>query len=488
MEKKAIERLEELYKDEINSHDLKKAINNVDIKSLKVNKIPEKMRLSIKNINNNSQNAPIIRNTLIFKNKLKNINLFQAKEKMDNLFTYSNSEDSKKEEEKIANSKFKKRNNITLKICKTFKNCDEKLNNAKLLFFNKGNKHSIKPSKKYSTKNWLSSNKRGTAFIHITKKHKKIKDSPYKYDIDDYIIKKKNTICKTSNSNNGLLFFNKNNIISDFKEERNDNYKASINNRNSIVELNRKRAKSNYIKNIITNPKRKYTSGEKSKKDTITDKYRNSNKNNIQIVYDTDNEVENNILCLLDKSFKKKNTMVNAKKRKYYGTQEILNGNYFKYLTNSLECKNNESIEKSNDIGKIDNFESISMIKKTELNHWNYDDDLIQENGDNNKNKLYNISSHKASFEMKDSENNNFIMSSNKSRNKKKKKLNINYNNKMTQKEDDINLNLENKKKNENIIDDDKNNTMNNNKNSINNNNFSKGGCISLFKCCFLVE
>ena len=36
MEKKAIDHLEEIYKDEINSHDIKKAINNVDIMSFKI--------------------------------------------------------------------------------------------------------------------------------------------------------------------------------------------------------------------------------------------------------------------------------------------------------------------------------------------------------------------------------------------------------------------------------------------------------------------
>ena len=36
MEKKAIDHLEKLYKDELDSHDLKKAINNIDIMSLKL--------------------------------------------------------------------------------------------------------------------------------------------------------------------------------------------------------------------------------------------------------------------------------------------------------------------------------------------------------------------------------------------------------------------------------------------------------------------
>lgn len=482
MEKKAIKHLEEIYKDEINSHDFKKAINNVDINSFNVNRnnIQEKMKLSTKNINNTSQNIPIIRNTLIFKNKLKNINLFHTKEKVDQLFTYSNSEDSQKEEEKIGNTKFKKKNNIALKICKTFKNCDENINNAKILLFNKGNKNSIKPSKKNSSKYWLSCNKRGS-YLHSTKRHKKTKekenDSPCRYNFGDYVLKKKNTIYKTSNSNKKLYFFARNNLISDFKDDKNKVYINGGCNKNSVIDL-RKRAKSNQIKILLSNNKRKFSYGDKPRKETN----RNSNKNNQEIVNDTDNEVENNILCILDKSFKNRNTMINGKKNKHYGTQEIDNGKYIKNLNNSLDCKNKDSIQKSNDIGKISNSGSISIIKKTELNHCNLDEELIIENGNKNKNKYDYISARRASFEFRDFDNN--IMSSNKSRNKKKKKLI----NKMTQKDDDIHLNLdlEDKKKN-NYIDDDKNNTMNNNKNIINN-NLSKGGCTSFFKCCFMLE
>ena len=164
MEKMAIEHLEELYKDELDSHDLKKAINNIDIMSFKLNGLQNNKKLSSKN----SKFSKEKRNTLIFKNKLKkdsfNINVFKPKEEIDNLFANSNSDATKKEEEQNNENKFKKRSNKALKICKTFKNCGENINNAKFLLFNKGNnninKHSINPTKKFSRKESLISNKK----------------------------------------------------------------------------------------------------------------------------------------------------------------------------------------------------------------------------------------------------------------------------------------------------------------------------------------
>ena len=163
MEKKVIDHLEHLYKDELNSHEFKKANNNIDIMSFKLNDLPKQKKLSSKNSKNLNDNIPKVRNSLIFKNKPEkdsiNINLYKPKEEVDNnnLFEYSNSDTTKKEEI-ISGNKFKKRNNMPLKLCKTFKNCGDNINNAQFLLFNKNNnKQSINPITKVSSKNCLSS-------------------------------------------------------------------------------------------------------------------------------------------------------------------------------------------------------------------------------------------------------------------------------------------------------------------------------------------
>ena len=178
MKNSTINHLEELYKDEIDSHYLKKAINNVDISSLKFKDLKDKRKLSDKNNKDNQDNILKLKNSLILNNNVKknsiNINLFKSKEK--NIFDYSNSEESKKKEEMIYDSKIKKRNKIiTLKVSKTFKNCGDNINKAQLLLFNKGNnKHSVKPLKQSTTKNCLTS-KRGK-YYQSAKRHKKLRD------------------------------------------------------------------------------------------------------------------------------------------------------------------------------------------------------------------------------------------------------------------------------------------------------------------------
>ena len=520
MKKSTINHLEELYKDEIDSHYLKKAINNINISTLKIKDLEDKRKLSDKYTKYNQDNILKVKNSLLFNNNIKknsiNINLFKSKEKIDNLFDNSNSEESQKKKEIIYDSKIKKRNKIiTLKVSKTFKNCGDNINKAQLLLFNKGNnKHSVKPLKKSTTKNCLTS-KRGK-FYQSSKKHKRLRDKEKEKEKEnDYpfknencnLIKNKKTFYKPSNSNNKLLWLTKNNIISAFKTENYGDNKENINkyydkdkdNLNYDLNSVKKRAKSNNIKNFKNNlnnisikNKRIISTRDKSKPDNDTDK----NKNKPKIIYDTDNEVENNILCLLDKSFKKKNSVVNIKKNKHYSTQEILNDNILQNFNISLDNK-----KKSIEIGKITNFDSISIIKKTEfydINNINneIEDDFLKRNNEKNNTQFKNISSQKvASFEYKEDENenevnnyyNNVIINSNNKtlKNKRKNKFiiynNINYY-KNTKREDN---DLEDKRNNNNIDNEDK-DTKNDNKNSFS--NFSKRCYNSFFNCCFLKD
>ena len=98
MEKFAIDQLEELYKDELDSHDIKKNTNNAGITaSFKFNDLRYKNKLSSRNSKYISDNK--VRNTITYKNKDKkdniNINTFTTKEKAENIF--NNSLESKKE-------------------------------------------------------------------------------------------------------------------------------------------------------------------------------------------------------------------------------------------------------------------------------------------------------------------------------------------------------------------------------------------------------
>ena len=104
MEKLAIDHLEELYKDEIDSHELKKPINNIDhLIPYKINIIQDKKKISNKNTKYISENIPVSRNSLIFKNKNRketaNIKTFKSKD--ENIFIDDNSNDSKIVEEQI---------------------------------------------------------------------------------------------------------------------------------------------------------------------------------------------------------------------------------------------------------------------------------------------------------------------------------------------------------------------------------------------------
>ena len=525
MEKKAIDHLEEIYKNEINSHDIKKAINNVDIISFKIKNFNINKKLSSKNSKFIQDTIPF-KNTLIFRNNINkdstNINSFKPKESIENLFVYSNSEHSKKEEEeKINDIKINKRNNLRLKVCKTFKNCEENIKNAKFLFFNKGNnKQSMKPLKNFSNKNCLTNNKRGSNF-QISKRHKKQKDKEkdsFHEKDNDVILKKKKTFHRTSNSNNKLLYFQTNNIIKDFEKDNYENgeEKNKGNNKNNckdnkdnkekldnvIYQFQRKRTKSNYIKRYINSNsnsnKNKKKVMDKTKHDNDTDKNKKNNniktmKNNQEIVYDTDNEVENNILRLLDKSFKKRNSVLNNnKKKKHYGTQEIFNDKFLRNFHNSIVCKNN----KTNDFGKISNFSNISIIKKTELNHYDINnnddsDDFFHEFTKKSGPKFKGMSAQKVvSFEYKDNDNdenkNEDFMNYN-TKNKRKKKFiiynNINYF-KTTQRDDNE---LIDKNKDNNINNEKKNNIIISNKKNSFSNNFANR-CCSLFNCCFLLD
>ena len=530
MEKKAIDHLEGIYREELDSHDIRKAFNNIDNIPINSNNYFFKKKQSSRNVKSSQDSAVPLRNTLIFKNKNSNkdsINIFsfKPKESHENLFVHSNSEKTKKEEEKMEDLHLKttKPKNIGLKVCKTLKNCGENINNAKLLIFDKSNnnKQSIKLTKNFSNKNCFFNNKRGSLF-QMSKRHRKLKE---KDSSENFEIVKKKKIRKPYNSNNKLLYFTKNNIIQAFDNcdkdnskynNNQDNYNQYNNNQDNnnkenikhyikennvylFSQIKRKRTKSNNIKHYITSnsnrykTKRIFNSSGKEKHDNEKNKKRTSNKNlknNQEIIYDTDNEVENNILCLLDKSFKKRNSVVNNQNKKQYCTQELVNDKLFKNFHNSIPCKNRNS----KDIGKISNFSNISIIKKTEFNHYdinnNDDSDFFQENTKKKGPKFKGISTQKVvSFEYKDNnednknEDNIFYTT----KNKRKKKViiynNINYY-KTTQKEDNNDIILHNEDNNEENNDI----LIYSKKNSFSNNNYNNHCGCPLFNCCFLLD
>jgi len=219
MEKFAIDQLEELYKDELDSHDIKRNTNNVGITtSFKFNDFRYKNKLSSKNSKYITDNK--VRNTITYKNKDKkdniNINTFTTKEKGDNIFNNSLESKNEEEEEKvndINDTKFKKKRNIELQTCKTFKNCGENINKAQLLLFNKGsNKQQlVKPRQKMSTKNCLSSAKRGS-LLQNSRRFKKQKENIEKESLFknenevSSALKRKKTYFRANNSNNKLLY------------------------------------------------------------------------------------------------------------------------------------------------------------------------------------------------------------------------------------------------------------------------------------------
>ena len=520
MEKFAIDQLEELYKDELDSHDIKRNTNNEGItNSFKFNDFCYKNKLSSKNSKYISDNK--VRNTITYKNKNKkdniNINTFTTKEKGENIFNNS-LESKKKEEEKvndINDTKFKKKKNFELKTCKTFKNCGENINKAQLLLFNKANNKQqqlINPRQKMSTKNCLSSAKRGS-LLQNSKRFKKQKEmiekeSLFKNENEvSNALKRKKTYFRSNNSNNKLLYISKRNNIFELEEESdkedNNNQKDNKDNYNNV--FNQFKKNNNACNNYMTgndNKKRKKFNTTRRFRHDNHDKIKKSNKLinlSPEIIIDTDNEVETNILCLLDKSFKNKKrfSVINNKKSKNYGTFGIVNDKVLRNFKSSLESKKIKS--NINEIGKTSHSNSISIIKNTEVNHCTIND--IESNDDfffnleNNKHRFRNISAQKVvSFEYKDNDNeengfnDNLNFNSNqKNKNKNKKKFiiynNINYYKTTQRGEND----LENAKDGNN--DNQNGEVIYNKKNSINNNsNNTKNCCSSLFNCCFLLE
>jgi hypothetical protein len=518
MEKFAIDQLEELYKDELDSHDIKRNTNNEGItNSFKFNDFCYKNKLSSKNSKYISDNK--VRNTITYKNKDKkdniNINTFTTKEKGEDIF--NNSLESKKEEEEKVNDindpKFKKKNNFELKTCKTFKNCGENINKAQLLLFNKGsNKQQlINPRQKMSTKNCLSSAKRGSLLQNSKrfKKQREIieKESLFKNENEvGNTLKRKKTYFRSNNSNNKLLYIPKKNNIFELEEESdkedNNNEKDNKDNYNNVFNQFKKNnnACNNYMTGNDNKKRNKFNTTRRFRHDNH-DKIKKSNKFinlSPEVIMDTDNEVEANILCLLDKSFKNKKrfSVINNKKCRNYGTLGLVNDKVLRNFKSSLESKKIKS--NVNDIGKTSHSNSISIIKNTEVNHCSInnnegDDDFIF-NLESNKHKFRNISAQKVvSFEYKDNDNeengfdDNLNFNSNQKNKSKNKKKFIIYNNinyyKTTQKGEN---DLENAKDGNN---EDKNGeVIYNKKNSVNINNSSKNCCSSLFNCCFLLE
>ena len=176
MEENSNNHLEELSIDENDSVYLKN--NKNQIESLKLKYFGSKKKLSDKNNKFNQENMHKARRTLILKNKHNkndlNLYSYKPKKKINKLFNYSISEESKKKEEISYESKSKKKNKIKLKVSKTFKNCGDNINKAKLLIFNKNsNKHRL------SNKNSLISKKK---IISNVKKSKKTNNKEAFYD------------------------------------------------------------------------------------------------------------------------------------------------------------------------------------------------------------------------------------------------------------------------------------------------------------------
>ena len=421
----------------------------------------------------------------------------------------------------LNDTKFKKKRNIELKTCKTFKNCGENINKAQLLLFNKGNNNKqqlLKPKQRMSTKNCLSSTKRGSLLQNSKrfKKQKEYLDKEFLFKNENEVsspLKRKKTYFRSHNSNNKLLYLPKQNNIFELEEENNKEYndhnkeKENKDNYNNVFNQFKKNnnAYNNYMAGNDNKKRKKFNTTRRFRLGNH-DKIKKSNKNtnlSPEIIIDTDNEVETNILCLLDKSFRYKNrfSATNTKKCKNYGTLGIVNDKVLRNFKSSLESKKIKS--NANDIGKTSNSNSISIIRNTEVNHCtinnNEDDDDFIFNLESYKHRFRNISAQKVvSFEYNDNDNeengnddnkNCNSNQNNKNKNKNKKKFiiynNINYY-KTTQRNEN---NLENGKDGNDGNDNDKNDeVIYNKKNSFNNNSSTKNCCGSLFNCCFLLE
>ena len=489
---KAFEKIEELYKNELNLHDFKLKNNNKDTNlSLKMNKIlnGDKCFQSIK------VTAPLMKNIMSMKNRFRkqsyNANNEQIKTKLEDGSDLNDIENIEEEFEEIKDKKNKKEVDSKLKVSRTIKNYGENINKAKIILFNrdKGNnnnnnnnfKQPFKSAKKVNNK-CLSCNKRGSGLkSQSSKKAKRYLDL-------DKEQQNKNENDKRKKSNFKLDYYSNRGLKTEnFDSNKNTNMISQFKYNDSIVKSN-----------INDNNKKgnKYTAANGNKNNVDLNKIKINNNKIKEIIYDSDNEVENNLLSLLDKTRKKKKrNSVETKKRKHYGTQEIFNEKLILNMQNSYELKKH----KSNDIGKTSNFYSISIIKKTEINHYN-DDELIKELDNenwnwNNHNKFKNITEQKVvSFEFNDNKNliKYFESNSRPLRSKSKKNFiiynNINYF-KNTQREE----NFEENKQNNNqvyIIDNINKNDVNiiNNKNSIKNSNVKSKCLTSIFNCCFLSE
>ena len=473
---KAFEKIEELYKNELDSHDFKLKNRDTNL-SLKINKIlnDNKYFRSIK------IKSPVRKNLMSMKNRGRKQSYNANNDHIKNLEDFS--DNIKEENEEINDKNNKSKINYKLKVCKTIKNCGENINKAKIILLNKdkgniNNRQALKSSKKINSK-CLSCNKRGSGFkCQSSKKYKRYLDLDKEQQNKNENDKRKKSNFKFSNIRLRTQNFdsnkNTNNVISQFK------------------------CNDSIIKNNINDNKKgnKYTATNGNKNNMDLNKIKISNNKIKEIIYDSDNEVENNLLSLIDKPIKKnKRNSVETKKRKYYCTQEIFNDKLILNMQNSYELKKH----KSNDIGKTSNFNSISIIKKTEINHYN-DDELIKElndyeNWDWNNNVFKNITEQKVvSFQYND--NNNLIKyfeSNNRPiRNKSNKKFiiynNINYF-KNTQREENLDENNQNNNQIY-IIDNINKNDVNmiNNKKTIKNSNSKRSCLTSIFNCCFLSE
>ena len=371
MEKNIFEKIDEIYKNELDSHNLK--INKNSINDSLPFKANELLLNQNKNIKNNKDNEFINKNMLISKKKFRkeclNTNFFEQNEKIEESFKYNNNFENLNKEEKINRAKVNKRNSVKLKVCKAFKKFQDNLNSVQLLNSNKDNSKQ-KVTKRISFKNYLSC-KRDILNSQSSKRYSKLIDKKNKNEIEIYNIntnKRKKSDYKSNNTNHDFeIEKNKNN---------NENYKEEKNNKNNV----NKHLDNNYINSDGTKKRKmiEKTNNELMQKNIY--KNTNINNKNIEVLQDSDNEVEYNILYLLEKPLKKKkrNSIVNTRKRKHYGTQEF-NEKIFQNLPKYFGLKK----YKSNDIEKISLNEN-NLIKKKENNNLNFNNEFLMESNEIN--------------------------------------------------------------------------------------------------------
>ena len=483
MENIAINQIEELYKDEINSHNIKKSKKNIGIKSFKSIELKYKKNMSNKFSYKTRLNKLISQsigdNKNTEKNDSVNFNLYMQKDQNDSSFFCNNEyKREKEEEEKKKNSPIQTKKVIKLKTCNSFRNCGGNINNAQLLLFNKENNN--------NKENIKQTNKIGIHKIRsLFQNSKKYKKPKYK-DLDkDSIIKNEYEICspkrkitknRGSRSNNKLLIIPKSFNIQSPEEEKDENSKKNLDNKNEryneVISSNnlipiRKNMKTNFQFKCSNSNEIKKTkmnnSPSKFKFDNIGDKNKKINKNN---------ELENSKKLIFTQSpIKYKNKNNNND-----------NGSKNDKLINNLEISSN--------------FNSIS-IKKREKNKNNLN------NKNNNKNDEESFSSsftYKNKFKIISPQKIiSFIYNDNKNKEKENKEINSNINNKIDNKKiiNNININCyKTMEKNDNELEKEKENDKVNLKNesfadnikNILNNSVEKKSCNSFFRCCFLLK